>query len=152
MDKIDLKIIELMQQKGRITNALLAEKIGLSPAPTLERVRKLERMGVIASYHALVDAKKVGLNVVIFIGIKLDYHTKNAIEQFKTRMDALPEVTEAYHTTGESDFLLKVYAKDIESYQKFIVEKLSQLEGISQIRSNVVMSETKQSHLLPVVN
>ena len=150
IDEIDVKILEILQEKGRITNAALASEIGLSPAPTLERVRKLENGGFIKSFHALIDAHKLGLHVIVYIEVKLNYHTRFTIEKFIEQISGINEVVEAYHTTGEGDFLLKLYSPSIEQYQQFVVSKLSKLEGVGHIRSNVVLSTVKKEMSLPL--
>ena len=113
LDKIDYNILRILQERGRVTNAQLASEVGLSPAPTLERVRKLETTGLIESYHAQVNAEKMGLSIIVFIEVRLNYHSHFKIEQFIEQIAALPEIVEAYHITGDSDFLLKMYAADI---------------------------------------
>lgn len=150
LDQIDLNILQILQGSGRITNAQLATEVGLSPAPTLERVRKLEAAGYIQSFHAIVDAEKLGLNVVIWIEVKLNYHSKFSIEQFIEEIEATKEILEAYHITGSGDFLLKMYAPSIADYQQFITDKLSRVDGISHIESKVVLKTVKKEMSLPV--
>lgn len=150
LDKIDYNILRILQERGRVTNAQLASEVGLSPAPTLERVRKLESTGLIESYHALVNAEKLGLSVIVFIEVRLNYHSHFKIEKFIEEITALPEIVEAYHITGDSDFLLKMYATDISDYQQFIVDKLSKIDGVGHIQSKVVMSSVKKDMGLPL--
>ena len=109
LDRIDLQILKILQENGRITNLQLSNEIGLSPAPTLERVRKLENAEYIKSYHALVDEEKLGLGIKTFIQISLDFHQKNTIQTFLDEIQNIKEVTECHHVTGQCDFLLKVY-------------------------------------------
>lgn len=150
LDKIDFNILRILQERGRITNAQLAIEVGLSPAPTLERVRKLETTGLIESYHALVNANKLGLNFIVFIEVRLNYHSHFKIEGFIETIQQLPEIVEAYHITGNGDFLLKMYTPSISDYQAFIVEKLSKIEGVGNIQSMVVLAEIKKSNGLPI--
>jgi len=150
IDQIDFNILRILQERGRITNALLASEVGLSPAPTLERVRKLEKNGFLQSYHALLNAEKLGLNIVVFIEVKLNYHSHFKIEQFIDTIIEIPEIVEAYHITGEGDFLMKMYANSIEDYQKFIVNTLSKLEGVGHIQSKVVLSSVKRNVGVPL--
>jgi Lrp/AsnC family leucine-responsive transcriptional regulator len=152
LDKIDFNILRILQERGRVTNAQLALEIGLSPAPTLERVRKLETTGLIESYHALVNANKLGLNIIVFIEVRLNYHSHFKIEQFIETIQQLPEIVEAYHITGDGDFLLKMYTPSISDYQAFIVEKLSKIEGVGHIQSKVVMAEIKKAMSLPLTD
>ena len=150
LDKIDRKILEILQSDAKITNAQLAKDIGLSPAPTLERVKKLETSGLIKSYHAQLDTQMLGLGVSIFILISLSSHKMNQINSFVDKIKKLPEVTECHHITGSGDFLLKVLTQDIPSYQKLILDKLSQIEEIGNMQSMVVLANYKQSKVLPI--
>ena len=150
LDATDRLILEKLQSNAKITNTQLAQEIGLSAAPTLERVRKLENAGYILSYHALVDKQKLGLGVCIFIQISLAMHKKNQIKTFVEKIDAIPEVVECYHITGAGDFLLKVLVKDIPSYQALILEKLVDIEEIGTMQSMVVLSGFKESKVMPI--
>lgn len=150
LDKIDFNILKILQEHGRITNAQLATDVGLSPAPTLERVRKLESSGLIQSYHAVVNPELLGLGITVFIEVKLNYHGHFKIEQFIENISSLEEVVEAYHITGDGDFLLKMYVNSISDYQKFIVDKLSKIDGVGHIQSKVVLSPIKKDMSLPM--
>lgn len=149
-DKIDLKIIKLLQENGRITNLQLSSNIGLSPAPTLERVRKLENAGYIKSYHALVDEELLGLGIKSFIQIQLDFHTHNAIPEFVEAIKTIPEVTECHHVTGQCDFILKVYVKDIKSYERLIMEKISRIPYVKTFQTMMIMSTSKKEPIVPM--
>jgi len=149
-DKIDLKIIKLLQENGRITNLQLSSNIGLSPAPTLERVRKLENAGYIKSYHALVDEELLGLGIKSFIQIQLDFHTHNAIPEFVSAIKSIPEVTECHHVTGQCDFILKVYVKDIKSYERLIMEKISKIPYVKTFQTMMIMSTSKKEAIVPM--
>lgn len=150
LDKIDFNILSILQQRGRITNAQLATEVGLSPAPTLERVRKLESAGLIESYHALVNAEKLGLNIIVFIEVKLNYHNSFKIEQFIEEIRETKEIVESYHITGDGDFLLKMYTGSIAEYQQFIVDKLSKIDGVGHIQTKVVLRTIKKDMSLPM--
>ena len=150
LDRIDLKILEILQENGRITNAQLATEIGLSPAPTLERVRKLENTGLIQSFHALLDAEKLGLTVIVFLEIKLSYPSKISIEAFIANVIKIPEIVEVYHVTGGADFLIKLYATSIMDYQTFLSEVLVPMDGIGNLESKVVLSTLKRENGLPL--
>jgi len=150
LDKIDRKILEILQSDAKITNAQLSKEIGLSPAPTLERVKKLETCGLIKSYHAQLDTQMIGLGVSIFILISLSSHKMNQINSFVDKIKRLPEVIECHHITGSGDFLLKVLTTDIPSYQKLILDKLSQIEEIGNMQSMVVLANYKQSKVMPI--
>ncbi|WP_028298075.1 Lrp/AsnC family transcriptional regulator [Olivibacter sitiensis] len=149
-DKIDLQILKLLQENGRITNLQLSSNIGLSPAPTLERVRKLENAGYIKSYHALVDEEKLGIGIKTFIQIQLDFHTHNAIPEFVEAIRAIQEVTECHHVTGPCDFILKAYVKDIKGYEKLIMEKISKIPYVKTFQTMMIMSTSKKEPIVPM--
>ncbi len=150
LDIIDRKILEILQKDAKITNAQLAKEIGLSPAPTLERVKKLEQSGLIKSYHATLDKEKLGLGVNIFILVSLSSHKMNQIKAFVDKINTIKEVVECHHITGQGDFLLKVLVKDIPAYQSLILDTLSQIEEIGNMQSMVALSTFKESKVLPI--
>jgi len=150
IDDIDKKILEILQSRAKITNAKLSEEIGLSPAPTLERVKKLEQMGIIASYHAKLNTEKIGLGVTTFVLATLSGHNRANIEGFIEEINKIPEVVECHHITGAGDFILKVIAKDIASYQKLMLEKVSDIKQVDNMQSMVVLSTFKDSKVIPV--
>jgi Lrp/AsnC family transcriptional regulator, leucine-responsive regulatory protein len=150
IDDIDKKILEILQARAKITNAKLSEEIGLSPAPTLERVKKLEQMGIISSYHAKLNTEKIGLGVTTFVLATLVGHNRANIEGFIEAIEKIPEVIECHHITGAGDFILKVIAKDISSYQKLMLEKVSDIPQVDNMQSMVVLSTFKDSKVIPV--
>ena len=143
LDKTDLKILRILQKNGKITNIQLSNDIGLSPAPTLERVRKLENSGIIKSYHAVVNAAKLGVNITTFMQVTLSYHKANAIQSFKNEVDAIDEIVECYHVTGQGDFLLKVVTQDIHTYERLILDKITNIEGIGLEDVGIVSDKGK---------
>ena len=120
LDKLDLKILRILQDNSKITNLELSKKIGLSPAPTLERVKKLESSGVIASYHASINTNILGLNVKTFVLVSLAWQRENALEKFLAKIKNIEEITECYIITGEADLLIKIICKDIPSYEHIL--------------------------------
>jgi len=151
LDAIDRKILELLQANSNITNAQLALEVGLSPAPTLERVKKLETQGVIKSYHAVVDMASVGLGVCTFVTVSLKGHNKDNIEKFINAIGKIPEVVECHHVTGQADFILKVVAADIPAYQNLMLEKVTNIEVVDNMQSTVILSTFKDSRVLPLL-
>ena len=149
LDKIDLQILKLLQENSKITNLDLSKKIGLSPAPTLERVKKLEQSGVIKSYHAKVDAVAIGLNVRTFALVNLAWQKKDALDNFLEKIRAIDEITECYIITGEADFLMKIVCKDLPSYEKLLFKTLSQIEEIERIKTLMTLSKVKKDKVLP---
>ncbi|MCE2788631.1 MAG: Lrp/AsnC family transcriptional regulator [Saprospiraceae bacterium] len=149
MDKIDLKIVRMLQENSKITNLDLSKKIGLSPAPTLERVKKLEQAGIIQSYHAKVDSAAIGLNVKTFVLVSLAWQKPNALDNFISKVKAIPEITECYIITGDADFLLKIVCRDIPTYEKLLFKTLSQIEEIERLKTLMTLSKVKKEKVLP---
>lgn len=149
IDQTDRKILKILQANGKITNAKLSEEVGLSPAPTLERVKKLEQSGLIKSYHAELDTGLIGLGVQTFVQVTLKGHNKPNIEHFLEKINQIDEVIECHHITGSGDFILKVVAKDIASYQILMLEKVSDIEVVDSLQSMVILSTFKNSKVIP---
>ena len=143
LDEIDKKILNILQQNGRITNAQLASEVGLSPPPMLERVKKLEKNGIIQKYVAVLDYKKIDKSTMVFVSLSLARHRIKSIDQVNQEILKLPEVLECYHIAGEQDYLLKIVVKDVQEYEQFILKKLAQISAISKIKSYVVLSTVK---------
>jgi Lrp/AsnC family leucine-responsive transcriptional regulator len=150
LDATDRKILEILQANSNITNAQLAQEIGLSPAPTLERVKKLENSGILKSYHAVVDMASVGLGVCTFVTVSLKGHNKENIAKFITAIQKIEEVVECHHVTGQADFILKVVASDIPAYQNLMLEKVSNIEVVDNMQSTVILSTFKDSKVVPL--
>lgn len=149
-DQIDRNILEILQANAKITNAQLSKEIGLSPAPTLERVKKLENQGVILSYHAKLNHHEIGLGVSTFVQVTLVGHKKEFINRFVNRINEIPEVVECHHITGQGDFILKIVAADIESYQKLMLEVISEIPEIDNMQSIIILSTFKDSKVMPI--
>lgn len=150
LDKIDRRILEILQSNAKITNAQLSKDIGLSPAPTLERVKKLENMGVIKSYHATLNVDKIGLGVSTFVQVSLVGHNKENIEEFVKQINKIDEIIECHHITGSGDFILKIITKDIAAYQKLMLEKVSEIKVVDNMQSMVILSTFKDSKVMPI--
>lgn len=150
LDKIDLKILRILQENGRITNLQLSAEIGLSPAPTLERVKKLENANLIRSYHAHVNDMALGLGIKAFIQITLTRQISNALQNFKSQVAQISEITECYQVTGDADYMLKTVVKDISAFENLIANKLSKIEEIGQMKTMVILSQIKESKVAPL--
>ncbi|MCO6485677.1 MAG: Lrp/AsnC family transcriptional regulator [Saprospiraceae bacterium] len=150
LDKTDLQIIKILQTNSKITNLQLSKRIGLSPAPTLERVRKLENSGVIASYHARIDPAVVGFQVQTFVLVSLDWKTNKALPSFLDKIKDIPEIVECHIITGEADCLLKIIATDIPSYERLLFNTLTKLDEIERLKTLMTLSTPKQLVLLPL--
>ncbi|MEO7176706.1 MAG: Lrp/AsnC family transcriptional regulator [Saprospiraceae bacterium] len=151
LDKIDLKILKILQDNSKITNLDLSKKIGLSPAPTLERVKKLEQSNIIDSYHANVNPQSIGLNVKTFVLVSLAWKMENALDKFISKVSQIDEITECYIITGEADFLIKIVCKDIPSYEHILFKTLSQIEEIERLKTLMTLSTVKDSRVLPFI-
>jgi Lrp/AsnC family transcriptional regulator, leucine-responsive regulatory protein len=149
LDKIDLKILKILQENSKITNLDLSKKIGLSPAPTLERVKKLEQTNIIESYHAAVNPTQMGLNVKTFVLVTLAWKQEEALNRFLEKISKIDEVTECYIITGEADLLMKVICKDIPSYEQLLFKTLSQIVEIERLKTLMTLSTAKDVKLLP---
>src|SRR5579872_1201237 len=150
LDTIDRKILAHLQSDGRITMAELADKVGLSVSPCHRRVKLLEERGVITRYIATVDQKSVGLHVSVFISIKLARQKEEDLNRFARAISKWDEVLECYLMTGNRDYLLRVVAADLSSYEAFLKNKLTRLDGIASIESSFALSQVKYSIALPV--
>lgn len=150
LDATDKKILEILQANSNITNAQLAKEIGLSPAPTLERVNKLETSGVIRSYHAVIDPGSVGLGVSTFVMASLKGHNKENIDKFIQAIKRINEIVECHHVTGSADFILKIVCVDIAAYQQLMLERVSNIDVVDSLQSMVILSTFKDSKSLPI--
>jgi Lrp/AsnC family leucine-responsive transcriptional regulator len=150
LDIIDRKILSVLQANGRITMAELAGKVGLSVSPCHRRVKLLEERGVITRYIARIDQKSVGLHVSVFISIKLARQKEEDLDRFARAISKWDEVLECYLMTGNRDYLLRVVAADLSSYEAFLKNKLTRLDGIASIESSFALSQVKYSVALPL--
>jgi Lrp/AsnC family leucine-responsive transcriptional regulator len=149
LDKTDLHILKVLQLNGRITNLELSQTIGLSPAPTLERVKKLEKSGVIRSYHARVDEAKLGMGIKALMLITLTRHTEGIVDNFKKQIGRIEEITDCYKVTGNADYILHVIVKDINAFETLVARKIATIEEISQMQTMVILSKAKESNIIP---
>lgn len=149
LDKTDLRILKILQENSKITNLELSKRIGLSAAPTLERVKKLEGNNVIESYHAVIKNTALGLDVQTFVLVSLAWKRENALQDFLKKIEHIDEITECYIITGEADFLLKTVCKDIPTYEQLLFKTLSQIEEIERLKTLMTLSTVKHSRVLP---
>lgn len=150
LDRFEKKILRVLQDDGSLSNAAIAEKVGLSSSPCWRRIDRLEREGYIKKRVALVDRKKIGLNAQVFAQVKLNAHGRANLDEFSKAIQAFPEVLECHVLMGPVDFLLRVVAPDIEAYERFFFNRLSQLPGVQEVNSTIALSEIKSTTSLPV--
>jgi len=149
MDAIDRKIIRELQENARISNQDLAERVNLSPSPCLRRVRNLEKQGVIAGYTAVVDQEKYGLPLNVFVQIRLERQTEELINAFESKVHDIEEIMECYLMTGSNDYLLHIVSDNLKSYERFMREKLTKIDGIGSVETSITFSQIKKVHTFP---
>ncbi len=145
LDEIDKKLLRYLQQDCKQTNKKLSSKLNLSVTAVYERIKKLERGGIVLRYVSVLDKEKVGLGFVVFCQIKLAQHSKEYLTKFEAEVIKLEEVLECFHVSGEYDYLLKVLVKDMEHFRSFMVTKLTTIQHIGSTQSSFTISEVKNS-------
>ena len=139
MDEIDRRILNVLHDHGRVSNADLAAAVGLSPSPCLRRVRRLEAAGVIRGYRAVIDPAAIGRGLRVIVGVRLARHALKDVQAFEKAVVALPGVVETHHVTGNFDYLVHVEVADLGAYEEFHAKRLAGLPGVSIVNSYVVM-------------
>jgi DNA-binding Lrp family transcriptional regulator len=150
LDATDWRILDRLQDDARLTNVELAKAVHLSPSPCLARVRALEEDGLIARYVTLLDPVKVGLTVSVFISVSLEKQVESALEIFERAIRDRPEVMECYLMTGDADYLLRVVVPDVPALERFILDFLTKVPGVGNIRSSFALKQVKYKTALPL--
>ncbi|TMS57789.1 Lrp/AsnC family transcriptional regulator [Imbroritus primus] len=155
LDKIDRKILEVLQGNGRLTNLEVAERVNLSPSPCLRRIRRLEETGVIRQYAALLEPRKIGLGLLAYVNVRLEKQGgapkgKTPADLFRAAIEIWPEVVACYAMTGEMDFLLKVYVEDMEHFSRFMKDQLLSHPSVIDVRSSFALESIKETTALPL--
>lgn len=150
LDRIDVKILQLLQGNGRITNTELADKVGLSATPCSERVKALERLGYIESYGAKLNPRLLQLELLVFVEISLIRTSPAVFEEFSQAIVALPQILECHLVSGNFDYLIKARVANMAAYRQLLGETLLTLPGVSDSRTYVVMEEVKEAQTIPV--
>lgn len=151
LDDIDIKILKALQRNAKLTTKELAEEVHLSPTPVFERQKRLEREGYIKRYMAVLDAEKLGNGIIVFCNIVLKQHGKEYGRQFMAAITEIEEITECYNTSGDYDFMMKVYVRDMKHYQDFVLNTLGEVDCIGSLHSVFVIGEVKDSGGVPVL-
>ncbi|MDG1418926.1 MAG: Lrp/AsnC family transcriptional regulator [Maricaulis sp.] len=149
MDTKDQQIIRALQQNARMTNQELAAAVNLSPSPCLRRVRLLEKAGAIRGYAAIVDQKIVGYPLTVFMRIRLQQHSADIVMAFEDRIARLDEVMECYLITGEADYSLRILARSLEDYERFVRDEIHAIPGIASMDTSFAYSMIKQRFVFP---
>ncbi|WP_394829687.1 Lrp/AsnC family transcriptional regulator [Pendulispora albinea] len=150
LDSTDLRMLEVLQREGRITNAELAERVNISPSPCLRRLQRLESDGVVTGYRAELDPRKVGLGLQAWVRVQLEKHGTAVIDRFVERVNACDEVLACFALTGDLDYLLQVYVVDLDHFSRFLLDKLLNDAGVADVNSSFVLRTVKQAHALPL--
>lgn len=151
MDRIDKKILTLLQDNGRLSNQELADEIALSPSPCLRRVKALEDNGIIQKYVALLDPESLALQLTVMVSVGLDKHSPERMRQFELSIKKIPEVIQCYLITGQSaDYLLKVIVTNMQHYQKVLLERITQIDGVTSVHSSFVLQKIVDKTNLPL--
>lgn len=150
LDSTDLRILKQLQQDASLTNVELAARVSLSPSPTLSRVKRLEADGAISRYVALVNPHALGLKVNVFVRVSLEKQEAGALERFEKAVSHFDEVMEVYLMTGDEDYLLRIVVPDIQALERFILENLTRISGIKNIKSSFALKQVKYKTALPI--
>ncbi|WP_111685342.1 Lrp/AsnC family transcriptional regulator [Winogradskyella tangerina] len=150
LDKIDTQILGILQKDSNRTTKSIAEELGMTTSPVFERIKKLEREGFIKKYVAVLDNKKIGLKLTVFIGITLQGHTRSYLEKFVKEINNFPEIVECHRVSGNFDYLLKLVVEDIEAYEHFIISKLTLLPYLGNVQSLITLSTGKETNEIDI--
>jgi DNA-binding Lrp family transcriptional regulator len=150
LDKQDISILKAMQKDGRLSNRDLAKKVSLSPSPSWRRLRALEEAGVISHYAAVLDRQQVGLSIMGFAHVTLNDHSAEKVKSFERAILGAPQVLECHATSGEHDYMLKVVAPDMASYQDFLSEYLLKIGVVRTVNTSFVLKQQKNTTVLPL--
>jgi DNA-binding Lrp family transcriptional regulator len=150
LDSIDLKLLAELQADGRITNVELATKVGLSAPHCLRRMRALEQSGTIKSYHADIDAASLGYTITVFAMVSLKSQAEDDLKAFEHHVRALPDVRECHMLNGEIDFILKIVARDLQSFQEFLTSKLTSAANVSSVKTSLTIRTAKDEPGVPI--
>ncbi|MCM5661959.1 Lrp/AsnC family transcriptional regulator [Galbibacter mesophilus] len=150
LDQIDLKLLELLQENGKLTTKEIAQQVNLSPTPVYERIRRLERDGIIKKYVALIEAEKVGKGLIVFCDVTLKEHTKAIGNRFVQEIMSLKYVSECYNISGDHDFRLKIVVRDMKHYQDFVINDLGSIKNIGSAHSTFVIGIIKHDYGVPL--
>ncbi|HMZ08928.1 MAG TPA: Lrp/AsnC family transcriptional regulator [Anaerolineales bacterium] len=150
LDELDKALLRELQTDGRLTNVELARRISLSPPATLTRLKRLEKDGYIRNYAAIIDREKAGYDLLCFIHIGMQTHQFEQVENFRKLVQDMPEVLECHHITGEYDYLLKVVFRSRKELERFAVNRLTPIPGVSRIHTSLVFTEVKSTTALPL--
>ena len=146
LDKTDIQILRALQRNAKLTTKELAKAVNLTPTPVFERLKRMERQGVIRKYIAVLDARKLDRAFVVFCSVKLSHMNHDVAVEFARRINLISEVTECYNISGDYDYLLKINVRDMSQYQQILLDKLGTIESLGSLKSSFVMDEGKHNY------
>ncbi|MGD8709114.1 MAG: Lrp/AsnC family transcriptional regulator [Ectothiorhodospiraceae bacterium] len=150
LDAYDRRLLSAIQNDGRLSNAQLAEQVHLSPSQCQRRVKKLEELGVLQRFVGLVNRHRIGLGVMAFVNVSLEKHGRDPAQRLQETIDGYPQVLECWAVSGESDYLLRVVAPNLEAFSNFLLHELLGLPMVSSVKSNILLRELKSTTALPL--
>jgi len=150
LNETDIKILDALQRKSDLTNTQLASLVGLSTAPCWRRVKRLEDMGIITNRVALIDPKKLKLDIIVYASVKLSSHTEEALEIFESTIITYPEVTECYTISGSMDYMVRVITRDMQTYELFLRQKLLKMDMVNEVHSRFAVTKVKYTTAIPL--
>lgn len=150
LDEIDLDILRALQENGKLTTKELADRVHLTTSPVHERQKRLEELGYIKKYVAVLDPKKLGCGMIVLCNVRLKQHSKENGLHFVESINAMEEVTDCWNTSGEYDFMMKMYVRDMDHYQDLVLNTLGEIDSIGSLHSIFVMAEVKRSNSFPM--
>lgn len=150
LDATDIKILGVLQKDSKLTTKEIAKLVNLSPTPVFERQKRLERDGYIKRYTAELDPEKLGCNLIVFCSIKLKQHTKENGFQFMEAINQIDTITNCYNISGDYDFVLKIYVRNMKHYQDFVLNTLGEIDAIGSLHSTFVIGEVKNTNSIPI--
>jgi Lrp/AsnC family transcriptional regulator len=150
LDRLDIRILSVIQEDAALSAADIAEKVGTATATCWRRIQRLEREGVVRSRVALLNRERLGLNLMVFAHVKLANHGRDALTRFEHSVREHPEVLECYTLLGETDFLLRIVTRDIKAYEAFFLDHLSRIPGVQSVSSSIALSIIKETTSIPL--
>jgi len=150
IDAIDLRLLELLQENGRLTNVELAQRVVLSPSPCWRRLQRLESSGLVKGYGAVLDRRRIGLGIMAFVSVVIESHSEAEAKAFEAAVQNLPEIVACHSISGQADFILQVLAEDMDTYADFAMNVIRRLPGIKAMHTSFALKEVKASTFLPL--
>jgi Lrp/AsnC family leucine-responsive transcriptional regulator len=150
LDRVDRRLLEVLQEEGRLSNVALAERVHLSPSPCLRRLKALEQSGVIEGYRAVLDREAIGLGLTVFVEVKVEGHSEDTALAVENAVQPMPEVVSCHIVSGAADFLLEVVVPDLRAYERLLLGSLLKLPAVSDVRSNFAIRTVKAPSPLPL--